>query len=208
MSEATQTVPEDRVPKDLSEVFADLQGFGIEQCEEIITISSGKDVLRIKFSNISTDDDIQANIATEESKGYSHFQGIKAEILSRAISWINGVDLNRLEGKQRLVVDAKTGEKVDFRAAMRSTIKSWGIEVMQVLWKALMVHVQAIEDRLFESLPEGAVMTEVERRYRDRVVRELEEISRDVLTERVGAYFDDAGDPQPEGNPDSGETAK
>lgn len=191
MSELQQpSVPVERTPTNISDVLADLQGFGIEECEEILTITSGKQMIRWKFSNISTDDDLEANLATEETKGYDHFQRIKADILSRAISWMNGVDLTKLEGTARLVLDPKTGEKVDFRVGLRRTILSWGVEIMQLMWKALMVHVQSIEDRLFESLPEAAVMTEVERRYRDRVEKELEEVTRDVLQPRIAALFD------------------
>jgi hypothetical protein len=54
-----------------------------------------------------------------------------------------------------------------------------------------MVHVQKIEDRLLESLPDTAVMTDVERRYRERAERELEEITRDVLKPRIEALFDE-----------------
>lgn len=190
MSETTQAAVAERTPANLSEVLDDLQGFGIEECEEILTVTSGKRTMRFKFSNISTDEDLQSNLATEEAKGYEHFQRIKAEILSRAISWINGVDLRALEGPSRLVLDPTTGDKVDFRAGLRRTILSWGVEVMQVMWKMLMVHVQSIEDRLFESLPDDAVMTQVEIRYRDRMAKELEEITRDTLSQRIGELID------------------
>lgn len=193
MSETQQSVTE-RVPVSVTDVLADLQGFGIEECEEILTLTSGDRVIRFKFSNISSEDDLEANLQNEEAKGYDYFQRIKIAILARAISWLNGIDLTQLEGPARLVIDPKTGEKVDFRVAMRRTIASWGAEIMQAMWKMLMVHMQKIEDRLFESLPETAVMPEVERRYRERIEREYEEITRDVLSKRITELVD--GEPE------------
>ena len=190
--EQEPAVPAERTPISLAEVFDDLQGFGIEESEEILTISSGPKSLKIRFSNISTDEDLTSNLATEESKGYAHFQEIKAEILSRAITWVNGVSLRTLTGADRLVIDPRSGAKRDYQVVMRDTIKGWGVEVMQLLWKALMVHVQKIEDRMFESLPDKAVMTEVERRYRDRIAAELEAETRSVLSERIAQLVDNA----------------
>lgn len=200
MSETQQAAAgTERKPANLSDILADLQGFGIEECEEIVTITSNNRTIRFKFSNISSEDDLEANLQSEEYKGYDYFQRIKINILSRAVSWINGLDLTKLEGPARLVVDPKSGEKVDFRVALRRTIAGWGGEVMQVLWKMLMVHMQKIEDRLFESLPETAVLPEVERRYRERIEREYDEITRGVLTQRIGELVD--GEPTTTENP-------
>jgi hypothetical protein len=190
MSEVEQV--DARQPANIGEVLADLQGFGIEEFEEVLTISSGTRVLRFKFSNISSEDDLEANLQLEQAKGYDYFQRIKITILSRAISWINGLDLSTLEGPARLVNDAKTGEKIDYRVMIRRTITGWGTEVMQVMWKMLMVHMQKIEDRLFESLPDEATMTAVESRYRERIERELDEATKDVLAKRITELVDAA----------------
>jgi hypothetical protein len=190
MSE-TQPV-EERKPANLTEVLADLQGFGIEECEEILTIESGNRIIRFKFANISSEDDLEANLQLDQAKGYDYFQRIKIVILAKAISWINGLDLSTLDGPARLVTDPKTGEKIDFRVMLRRTITSWGSEVMQALWKMLTVHMQKIEDRLLESLPETAVTTEVERRYKERIEREFDEATKDVLAKRITELVDGA----------------
>jgi hypothetical protein len=48
----------------------------------------------------------------------------------------------------------------------------------------LMVHSQTIENRLFASFPDAAVLTDVERRYRDRMEGEIEEFTKDALQDR------------------------
>jgi hypothetical protein len=111
----------------------------------------------------------------------------------RAITWVNGADLRKLEGSGRLVVAPRTKQRRDFQTVMRDTILGWGGEVMQLLWKALMVHVQKIEDRLFESLPEAAVMTDVERKYLDRLQKEIEAQTQDVLRDRIEQLVDGDG---------------
>ena len=62
---------------------------------------------------------------------------------------------------------------------------------MQVLWKVLMVHSQFIETRLFESFPQAAVMTEVERRYFDRIEKQMAQFTKDALTEGVDQVMND-----------------
>jgi hypothetical protein len=187
------SAPVEHQPASLDEIFNDLQGFGLEECDEIITIASGPKNLRIRFSNISTVEDLTSHLAAEEKKGYEHFQTIKAEILSRAITWVNGVDLRKLEGSARLVTDPRSKQRRDFQTVMRDTILGWGSEVMQLLWKALMVHIQKIEDRLFESLPIATVMTDVERRYLDRLEKEIEAQTQDVLRDRIEQLVDGDG---------------
>lgn len=196
--QAVEQTVTDHTPLDVSEIIQDLQGFGIEENEEIFTLSSGKRVVRFKFSNISSEDDLEANLQNEETKGYDYFQRVKINILSRAISWINGVDLTALKGADQIVKDPKTGALVNFRVALRNTIAGWGVEAVQVLWKALMVHMQGIEDRLFGCLPDSAVLTEVEMRYKERTERELEEITQSVLRERINQVLDEETPPEDE----------
>jgi hypothetical protein len=174
----------------LNEVIADLRGFGIEEFEEILTLECGGKKVRIKLANIPTDQDLTAMLAVEGSKGYIFFQEIKVEILSRSITWINGVDLRKLAGKDRLVTDPKDGLPKDIQVVLRDTIKGWGIEIMQVLWKVLMVHSQTIENRLSASFPDAAVLTDVERRYRDRMEREIEEFTKDALRDSISRIID------------------
>jgi hypothetical protein len=180
----------ERTPASLSEVIADLRGFGIEEFEEILTLEIGGKQVRLKLANVPTDQDLTAMLAVEGTKGYVFFQEIKVELLSRSITWINGVDLRKLEGKDRLVVDPKDGFPKDIQVILRDTIKGWGIEIMQVLWKVLMVHSQTIENRLFEKFPDAAVLTDVERRYREHIEREMEEMTKDAIQERVANLLD------------------
>jgi hypothetical protein len=92
-------------------------------------------------------------LAVEGSKGYVFFQEIKVELLSRSITWINAIDLRKLVGKDRLVIDPKDGLPKDIQVVLRDTIKSWGIEIMQVLWKVLMVHSQTVETVSLRAFP-------------------------------------------------------
>ena len=70
-------------------------------------------------------------------------------------------------------------------------IMGWGQEVVNVLWKILMVHCQRIEDRLFESLPDSQIMTEVEKRFIGQAMQEIQEaqqtVYRDAIKEIVTA---------------------
>jgi hypothetical protein len=54
-----------------------------------------------------------------------------------------------------------------------------------------MVHSQTIEDRLMESIPEAAVMTEVERRLTQRARQEIEAATQEVIEEQVSKPFAD-----------------
>ena len=104
MSETETVVPE-KTPASLADVLADLRGFGIEEFEEILTMDISGKKLQIKMSNVPTDQDLIAMLAVEGTKGYVFFQEIKVELLSRAVTWINGVDIGKLQGKDRLVID-------------------------------------------------------------------------------------------------------
>jgi hypothetical protein len=177
--------PEQNTPLNIDAVLADLRGFGIEEFEEILTIIVGGKEMRIKLANVPTEADLTAMLAVEGQKDYAFFQSIKLELLSRAITWINGVSISSLTKQQRLVTCPVTNFTCDIQVALRNLIQSWGLEVMQVLFKVLMVHSQTIENRLFDEFPQAAVLTDVERRYRERIERELEEQTRAVIADQV-----------------------
>lgn len=80
MAETTQDQP---VPQSLSDVLADLKGFGIEDFQEPIKLTSGSKTVLIKLSNIPSEEENVALLAVEEFKGYTWLQKVKAEILSR-----------------------------------------------------------------------------------------------------------------------------
>jgi len=188
-------------PFSLDEVIADLKGFGIEDIEEILTIKSktGKEV-KLRMSNIPTNDEMSSLLAVEGlgTKGYMWVKAVKIEILSRAISWINGKSLRNLMPEQRLVNDpTAVGEdgkptKVlrDVQVVLRNLLNGWGEELVEVFWKILMTHSQRIEDNLRASLPESALMTEVEARLFEQARQQIEATTEQIIQESVAKLYD------------------
>lgn len=83
--------------------------------------------------------------------------------------------------------------KKDIQVVLRNMIDaSWGQEYMQAMWKVLMVHSQGIENRLLESFPEAATMTDAERRLTERARKEVEEATKEVIQDQVAQLFEDA----------------
>jgi hypothetical protein len=175
----------------LSDVIADLQGFGVEDFEEILTMHCGGKTVTLRIANLTTEEERIALLAAEDSKGYEWMQNIRIEILSRSISYVNGVNLRTLTGRQRLVVDPKDKVEKDIQVVLRETLRSWGQEHVMILWRVLMVHSQSIEDRLFESFPEAAVMTAVQRRLEARAAEEIENSLKSAIQERANALLTD-----------------
>jgi hypothetical protein len=187
-------------PFSLDDIVADLKGFGIEDLEEIITIKTkaGKAV-KLRISNIPTTDEMNSLLAVEGQKGYIWVKSVKIEILSRAISWVNGRSLRTLTQDQRLVVDPtavdeETGRPVkvtrDIQVVFRNLLKGWGEEIVEVLWKILMTHSQSIEDRLKLSLPESALMTEVESRLMEQARQQIDAATEQIIQESVAKLYD------------------
>lgn len=184
MSDETTAVPtptEETAPPSLDQIIHDLRGFGIEDTRDVVTIrASGKEVT-LKLANIPTEEELATLLAVEEYKGHAWIARVKGEILSHSISWINGVNLR--EHKDDIINDFSTGEEVQLRTALRDLIMGWGQEVVNVLWKILMVHCQQLEDRLFESLPDTQIMTEVEKRFIQQAMQEISESQTQVYRE-------------------------
>ena len=162
----------------LDQIISDLKGFGIEDIQEPIIIRSKGQVVQMKLSNIPTEDELMTLLATEEYKGHAWIARVKGEILSHSISWLNGTNLR--DKKDSIVIDPTSGEEVIFHVALRNMLMGWGQEVINVLWKILMVHCQQLEDRLFESLPDSQVMTDVEKRFISQAMQEIEAAQREV----------------------------
>jgi hypothetical protein len=184
-----QTGVETILTPTLEEVLAGVRFFGIEDYEEILTLDAGGRKVQLRISNIPTEEEVAALLATEQSKGYIWVQLIKCEMLSRAISWIDGVNIRELKGADRFVPDPTdaTKAKKDVQVVLRNLILGWGQEVTTILWKAVMVHSQRIEDRLAKSFPDSAVMTEVEKRFMDQALREIEAANKNVIAETVNS---------------------
>jgi hypothetical protein len=83
------------------------------------------------------------------------------------------------------VNDPIVGEQVQVKVALTNVVRSWGTTLVGVLWKILMVHTQRLEDKLFESFPESVVMTDVEKRFMDRAIEELEEMGRAAVRDTI-----------------------
>lgn len=185
-------------PQSLDEVIAGLKGFGIEEFEEILTIKSksGGRALRIKINNVPTSDEMLAVQAADEFKGYLWMKRVKVELLSRAISWIDGIDLRKLEGDRRFVPDPTDGGTLkEYQVVLRNIIMGWGQELTEVLWKVLMNHSQTIEDRLRDQFPDNAKFTEVEMRLFERARKQMEESTNTILEQQVSALYDTAPEP-------------
>jgi hypothetical protein len=188
-------------PMTLDEVVAGLQGFGIEDFEEILTIESAGKKIRIRLANICTEDEMVALMAVEGMKGYAWTQRVKCEILSRAISWIAigdapGISLRTLPPEKRFVRD-KDGSDKDIQVALRNAITGWGEELVGILWKVFMVHAQRIEDRLTKDFPESATRTEIERRFMDQAMKEIEDATKEQIRETVAEIFKEGPDEAP-----------
>ncbi len=185
--------PVEVVPSSIDEVIAGLRGFGIEENEEILTLKAGGKEHRLRISNIATETELISLMAVEDVKGYAWLQRIKAEVLSRSISWIDGVSVKTFEGK--MFTDPKTGNQMLWQPALRNVILTWGLEVVGVLWKVFMIHSQRIEDRLKDAFPDSAVMTDVEKRFVELAVQDIEDQTREMIKDRLKTIVDEGSEP-------------
>jgi hypothetical protein len=188
------------VPPSLQDIINGLTAFGLEDCEDLLTIkSAGRDV-QLKISNVPTSDEIDAVMAADEFKGYLWIKRVKVELLSRSISWINGINL-RDPALNRFIPDPTTPNKTvrEVQVVLRNLMLGWGQEVTEILWKVLMTHSQRIEDRMKEQFPESAIMTEVEQRLFDQAKRQIDEINDAIIKDTVASFYDaDLDGPLPE----------
>lgn len=192
--EGSQEPPVEGTPESiptLDSILSDIQGFGLEQLNEAITIQAGGKSVRIKLSNISTQHNLDALLAVDGMKGQLWMDAIRAEILSYAITWINGMDVR--EHTMTIVVDPVTQAERPFRETLRDSILGWATETKQVLWKALMTHCQRIEDRLFDSLPEPLVMTEIEKQFLQQAMLEIQDAQQEVYKDTIKEIVEKSG---------------
>jgi hypothetical protein len=181
-------------PLSIEDIIAGLRGFGIEENEEILTFNSrGGKKVRLRITNLPTDEEIKALVSAEEYKGYAWIQRIRVEILSRSISWVDGVDVRSLREKNIPIRDFD-GVARDIQVVLRNTIMGWGQELVMTLWKIAMVHSDKIEKRYQNDFPDSTLMTDVERRFMETVLKEIEDSSKDVITDSLQQLFDETGD--------------
>ena len=185
-------------PKSLDEVNLGLKGFGIEENEEILNFEASGRKVSLRISNIPTDSEMKALLAAEELKGYAWVQRIRCEILSRAITWANGINIRDLTEDQRMVVDptSKDDSKVDIQVALRNVLLGWGQEVLQTLWKILMVHSENIAKRMQKDFPQSTMMTEVERRFFEAALKEIHDASKEVIEDTVAKAIEEELTPE------------
>jgi hypothetical protein len=177
-------------PSSIEDVIAGLRGFGIEENEEILTFNSeGGKKVRLRITNMPTDEEIKSLIASEEFKGYVWVQRIRVEILSRTISWIDGIDIRALREKKVAIKDFD-GVKRDIQVVLRNVILGWGQELVTTLWKIAMVHSDKIEKRYQSEFPDSTIMTEVEQRFMETVMKEIEDSSKSIIEDSVKQLFE------------------
>jgi len=170
----------------IDELLADLQGFGVEECEELLTFETKKRKVVLRITNLAAEDEVSALLRAEASKGPGWINEIKVQCIARAIVEIDGVKITQ----DMYVHDPIVDEQVQVKIALTNVVRSWGTVLVGVLWKILMVHTQKLEDRLFESFPDSIVMTEVEKRFMDRAMEELEEMGRAAVRDTIDAVVE------------------
>jgi hypothetical protein len=185
-------------PKTLDDVILGLKGFGIEENEEILTFEASGKTVSLRISNIPTESELSALLAAEEFKGYAWIQRIRCELLSRAVTWVNGISIRDLPEDKRIVLDptSKDGAKADVQVVLRNIFLGWGQEVVITLWKMLMVHSDKIEKRMKGSFPESTLMTEVERRFFESAMKEIHDATKEVIEDTVARSMEEELPPE------------
>ena len=191
LEQIAPSAPQELAPQSIDEIIAGLKGFGIEEFEEILTVKcKGRD-LRVKIANIPTAEEMLSVQAADDYKGYLWIKRVKVELLSRAITWIDGMDIRALRPDQRFAADPTDDGKVrDIQVVLRNIMLGWGQELIEVLWKVLMTHSQNIEDRMKSQFPDNATMTEVERRLFEAAKKQLDEANKVIIEEQVARLYD------------------
>lgn len=185
---------------ELTSILEGLDSFGIEDTENLITVETNNKKVNMLLSNYCTDAELSALEAVQDKSGYGWVQSLKTEILARSISMIDGVRINDSMIVTHPVRTDKEGERLvmPVRTVLRDVLATWGQEVLNILWKALMVHRQKIEDRIITQFPETTLFTDVEKRLMDRWMSEIEEFNKTI-------YDDIAGSPEGDKVDDAGE---
>lgn len=191
---------EQAAPKSLDEVVAGLKGFGIEEFEEILTLRSKRGDVRLKIANVPTSDEMLAVQAAEDLKGYLWIKRVKVELISRSVTWIDGLDIRSLPPEKRFASDPTDPNRAvrDIQTVLRNLIMGWGQELVETLWKVLMTHSQNIEDRLRSEFPQNAIMTEVESRLIERARKQMDSAFQVIREEAVSTLYDTKPETLPE----------
>lgn len=171
----------------IDQILADLAGFGIADTEQMITITVKNRKVDLRLTNLSVDDEIQALLANLEVKGHVWVHQMRCDLLSKAISFINGAAIT----ESTTALDPKTKDERPIRPLLRDLLLGWGNQVVLVLWKIYMVHCQTVEDNLTDQLPDSVVMTKVEERFMQQVADELKAVGISAITDTMDAASTD-----------------
>ena len=164
---------------EFDQLLLDLQGFGITSNEDIITLNVRGRKLTMQIANISPDMEIFAMARAEGLKGYAWIQRMRCEIMAQATVRLNGVEIATVP----YATDPKDGSDRPVRLILTDMYAGWGQEAVLILWKIYMNHCQKLEDELLDQLPDNLIMTEVEKRFMDRIGEELAQIGALAVTE-------------------------
>lgn len=175
---------------EFDQLLKDLQGFGITNNEDIININVRGRKLALQIANISPDMEIFAMARADGLKGYAWVQRMRCEILAAATVKLNGVAIASVP----YATDPKTGEDRPTLLILTDMYSGWGQEACLILWKIYMNHCQKLEDELLEQLPDDLIMTEVEKRFMDRIGEELAQIGALAVTETAAAASSTSGE--------------
>ncbi len=190
-----ETKPTILSEQEMDQILLDLQGFGITEMEQSIVIpgAPGQPDLEVRLSNISPDDEIEVLIKTQDFANFGWVNKIRSAIMARSITWMNGISLR----SNPVVMNPRTGERQPIKTVLEDMLNHSGQEVVQVLWKLYMVHVEKVEARLYDALPDAKIMTAVEKRFMDRIRQELDLVAESAVIE-VASTLEGAPLPVPE----------
>lgn len=191
MPELPPDSPETLDAQAIDQILADLEGFGIADTDQLISITVKGKKVDLRLTNLSVDDEIQALVANLEIKGHVWVHQMRCDLLSRAVCYINGAVVSN----DTTAIDPKSKEERPIRPLLRDLFLRWGNQVILVLWKIYMVHCQTVEDNLVDQLPDSVVMTKVEERFMQQVADELKAVGVAAVTETLEvASADDAAE--------------
>ena len=166
-------------PDEVNSILDSLKGFGICDNDQLITMTVNGRTVNLRVSNLSPEDEIKSLLTNVEIKGHAWVQQMRCDLLSRAITWINGVHVT----DDTFAKDPYLLEDRPIRAILRDMFMRWGGQPVLIFWKIYMVHCQSIENNLMAQLPDAAIFTNAEARFMEQVADELKAVGVAAMSE-------------------------
>jgi cellobiose-specific phosphotransferase system component IIA len=185
-----QVIDPNTTPRSIDDIIAGLTSVGIEEFAEPILIPCQDRTIEIRLENIPPEAERFALMAVGDVKGHAWMQGVKLEILCRSISYIDGLNVKKLRQENTLLKSPYDGTLQQAHVLVRNLLDHWGQETILLLWKVLMVHAQSIENRLYDTLPSAAQMTDVERRLFEEASEKITAEMDSLIKERTEEIID------------------